>query len=83
MSGNKICSSCKKNLDTNNFIVKNKIYKTCTNCRNRKSEKRRKNICETCGIRAKFNYKTESLGIRCDTHKEINMVDITRKRCEY
>jgi hypothetical protein len=83
MSGiNKICSSCKKNIDINDFQSESKTYSTCITCRNRKSEKRRKNICEDCGIRANFNYENIKFGIRCLKHKKIGMIDIKHKTCE-
>ena len=84
MSGNnKVCSSCKKNIDINDFLYESKTYSTCITCRNRKSEKRRKNICEDCGIRANFNYENIKFGIRCSKHKEIGMIDIKHKKCQY
>ena len=83
MSGNKVCSSCKKNININDFITESKTYSTCITCRNRKSEKRKKNICEECGIRAIFNFENESFGIRCSSHKEIGMIDIKNKTCEH
>ena len=84
MSGNnKVCSSCKKNIDINDFLSESKTYFTCVTCRNRKSEKRRKNICEECGIRANYNFANIKFGIRCSKHKEIGMIDIHNKRCEY
>ena len=83
MSGNKVCSSCKKNIDINDFLYESKTYSTCITCRNRKSEKRRKNICEECGIRANYNFSNIKFGIRCSKHKEIGMIDIKHKKCQY
>ena len=82
MSGNnKVCSSCKKNIDINDFLSESKTYFTCVTCRNRKSEKRRKNICEECGIRANYNFANIKFGIRCSKHKEIGMIDVKHKTC--
>ena len=83
MSGIQLCSSCKKNISINDFIFEDKTLKTCITCRNRKSEKRKKNICEECDIRAIFNFEEFSFGIRCAKHKEIRMVDVKHKTCEH
>lgn len=42
MSGTQFCSSCKKNININDFIIEDKTLKTCIACRNRKSVKRKK-----------------------------------------
>jgi len=83
MSGKQLCSSCKKNIDMSDFIIDDKTFKTCIACRNRKSEKRRKNYCEECGIRASFNFEKQKFGIRCSLHKQIGMVDVNHKMCEH
>jgi len=83
MSGIQLCSSCKKNISINDFIFEDKTLKTCITCRNRKSEKRKKNICEECGIRAIFNFEEFSFGIRCVKHKEIGMINVISKTCEH
>ena len=83
MSGIQLCSSCKKNISINDFIYEDKILKTCITCRSRKSEKRKKNICEECSIRANFNFEAYTFGIRCAKHKEIGMVDVKHKTCEH
>ena len=83
MSGlKKVCSSCKKNIDIVDFQSESKTYSTCITCRNRKSEKRKKNICEDCGIRAIFNYENITFGIRCSKHKKIGMINVKHKTCE-
>ena len=83
MSGIQLCSSCKKNININDFIFEDKTLKTCITCRSRKSEKRKKNICEECGIRAIFNFEEFSFGIRCAKHKEIGMINVKHKTCEH
>ena len=81
MSENNYCTSCKQNLNIFEFTFDNKIYSTCNICRNKKSEKRKKNTCDICGIRAIFNFDNNSYGIKCFTHKEIGMIDIKNPKC--
>jgi hypothetical protein len=40
-----------------------------------------KNICEICGVRARYNTKNETIAKRCFNHKEINMIDIKSQKC--
>jgi hypothetical protein len=75
------CKTCKKNLDISEFTLNSKIFKTCNICRKQSSERRRKNICDVCGIIAYYNVIGEKIGIRCKTHKDINMVDVKSKKC--
>ena len=83
MSEQNFCKSCKKNLDKIEFTLEDKIYKTCNICRAQRSEKRKKNICQECGIVGIFNYEGEKNGIRCSSHKEIGMINIKDKTCTY
>ena len=53
----KKCNQCKKNKVNNDFIEEDKTYSCCNICRKLVNEKRIKNTCYTCGIRANFNYK--------------------------
>jgi len=64
----------------NDFQIDNKILKTC---KNRKSDKRKTNICEQCGIYAIYNFENEKNGICCFNHKEIGMINVLSKKCEY
>jgi hypothetical protein len=81
MTEKNLCKCCKKNLDKIEFIFENKEYKTCNICRDMMSKRRRKNICEICGINASFNVECEQTGIRCNTHKIIGMIDVKHKKC--
>jgi len=42
-----------------------------------------KNFCETCGIHAIYNIQGKSWGRFCYDHKEITMVNVKFKTCEY
>ncbi len=83
MSETQYCKTCRKNLVLNDFRRGKRLYKTCHICRGKKAEVRGglKNICETCGINAIFNYPEFSFGARCSQHKELTMQDIKHKRC--
>jgi hypothetical protein len=77
----KKCNQCKKIKVNNDFIEEHKTYSCCNNCRKLINEKRIKNICYTCGIRANFNYKDIRYGKFCKEHKEPGMVDVINKKC--
>lgn len=77
------CQQCKKILNACLFQSENKKYKKCNICRNNINSKYRKDICETCGIRASFNYKEFKNGRFCKEHSLINMVNVTSKKCKY
>jgi hypothetical protein len=82
----KKCYHCKKTLDISHFTNNNKIYSKCNQCRtiinNRNIEHSTQNICETCGIRARYNISGEQLGKFCKEHKQIGMIDVKSKRCQ-
>jgi EsV-1-7 cysteine-rich motif len=78
------CQGCRRELPTEAFIRGSKSYKRCETCR----QKRIKNVGDkqiclfpNCGIRALFNFRGESRGVRCSKHKEIGMTDIKSKKC--
>ncbi len=77
----KKCNGCKRALDDISFTRKNKVHARCNDCSSNASC--RKNICETCGINAIFNFEGESWGRFCKTHKELGMVDVKNKSCIY
>ena len=80
----KKCQSCKKSLLISLFInEKEKVLGKCSLCREKINNKKKKHICEVCGIKAIFNFKGELYGILCSKHKEIGMVDVKNKKCEY
>jgi hypothetical protein len=76
------CKTCHRDLSKDEFIKDEKQYKTCNICRDAVNSNRRKHICQVCGIKGVFNIKGEITGIRCKTHKELNMIDVTRKYCQ-
>jgi hypothetical protein len=77
----KFCSTCKKNLNSQEFIHNSREYSTCNICRNAMNIKRRKNICEICGVTALFNFYEEKKGIRCKVHIKKGMIDVIHKKC--
>ena len=76
----KICYGCKKMKPLNHYIENEKEYAKCNMCRVKLVN--RKNICDICGIRAKYNLFKEINGIRCFKHKTIEMIDVKNKRCK-
>jgi hypothetical protein len=81
MSETKFCKTCKKNLESKEFTFENKNYATCNICRNNINIKRRKHICEICGITALFNFKGKENGIRCKSHIIKYMINVRDKKC--
>jgi hypothetical protein len=77
----KKCNTCKKHLDKDEFILNGKNYAVCNICRDKIKNRRKKNICEECGIQAVFNFEGEELGVFCKKHKKNGMVDIKHKKC--
>jgi len=77
----KKCNGCKRTLEELSFTRKNKVHARCNDCSSNASCK--KNICEICGIVAIFNLEGENWGKYCKNHKEINMVNVRTKTCEY
>jgi hypothetical protein len=77
----KKCNQCKKIKYDIDFIYENKTYSCCNSCRITIAERRGKNICEVCGIRARYNYKDIKHGSFCKDHKKAGMVDVSNKRC--
>ena len=76
---NKKCYQCKKLLNLSDFSIGDRIYSKCHICR--QSLQITSNKCETCSIRAIYNYPDKTNGIRCKTHSLVNMVDIKSKKC--
>ena len=76
----KKCPGCKKLLMIERFIEEQREYAKCNTCRLKLVSK--KNVCETCGIRAVFHYEGNNYGIRCANHKEPDMIDVKSKMCE-
>ncbi len=77
----KKCSRCKHSLSDESFVYNNKTHKICESCSIK--QKKKCNICEICGIFARFNKETETHGIRCQTHKEIGMINVSTKKCKF
>jgi hypothetical protein len=80
----KKCQGCKKSLELYLFEDEKKsekIYSKCKECRYKINNKNKKNICEICGIRARYNFTNQKNGIRCKEHKELNMIDIMSTLC--
>jgi hypothetical protein len=75
----KICYGCKKMKPLNHYIENEKEYAKCNVCRIKLVNK--KNICDVCGIRASYNIDGILYGIRCSSHKDLNMVDVKSKKC--
>jgi len=63
----------------NHYIENEKEYAKCNICRVKLVNKN--NICDVCGIRAKYNLFKEINGIRCFKHKTIEMIDVKRVLC--
>ena len=79
---NKKCHNCKKILNISFFTDdKDKVLSKCNNCRLKLIKTTNK--CKVCGIRASFNFEGQIKGVRCSKHKEINMIDIKNKTCEF
>ena len=79
MSPKTRCSKCSRKLSNEVFFYNGKIHKTCFNCSD--SRKTTKNKCQTCGIRARYNYKGQEEGIFCLKHSKADMVDIKSPKC--
>jgi len=75
----KKCYQCKKTLDIVHFTDNDKVLSKCNICRSKIAKK--SNKCEICGIGACYNYENQKNGIRCATHKEITMIDVTHIKC--
>lgn len=71
---------CKKTLDIFHFMDYGKELSKCNICRMKTSKP--KNICQICGVRARYNYKGETDGVRCVKHKEPDMIDIKANKCK-
>jgi hypothetical protein len=84
ITNTKKCYYCKKTLDISHFTNNNKIYSKCNQCRtiinNRNIENSTQNICETCGIKARYNIPGEQLCRFCKEHKQVGMINVTEKR---
>jgi hypothetical protein len=78
---NKKCNGCKRELEKELFMRKDKEHSRCNDCSAKSSCK--KNICKTCGIKALYNYENFSDGIYCNSHKEPGMIDVKNKKCKY
>ena len=73
------CRQCKQSLIDTSFYYNGKSHKTCFSCS--KIRINRQNVCSVCGIRAIYNVIGETIGIRCNSHREPNMVDIKSPKC--
>ncbi len=69
-------------METAQFVDEiGKEFGTCLGCR----LKRRtglNNRCETCGIRAIYNFEGNKFGIRCSTHRDIGMINVKDRKCQ-
>ena len=76
----KKCQNCKKMLDESYFINESgKVLSKCKDCRVKLVKTT--NTCAICGIRAYFNVKGQKEGIRCNEHREINMINVKTELC--
>jgi hypothetical protein len=74
------CQGCQKDLELKFFEENGKEYKRCQDCRERRQKPVTiKQICQECGIKARFNFELEDKGIRCLRHKIDGMVNIATK----
>ena len=73
------CRQCKQSLITSVFYYNGKVHKTCFSCSKIRINK--VNICSICGIRAMYNIIGETIGIRCYTHSEPNMINVKCSKC--
>jgi hypothetical protein len=76
----KKCQYCKHILDISHFTKNDRVYSKCNECRDKINDKP-KNICDTCGIKARYNIPGEQLGRFCKEHKQIGMIDVRRLLC--
>jgi len=82
----KKCNGCKKNLSIENFKTSEnpKEFAKCNSCRAKLTS--RKNSCDICGIRARFNFNGMNYGVKCSTHMDPTMVNVFKdtesKKCE-
>jgi hypothetical protein len=63
------------------FTQNDKLYKVCNNCRKKRNDERRKNICDECGIKGIFNFENQKYGIKCKKHIEPGMIDVINPKC--
>ena len=78
----KTCQNCKKTLDILFFTDdKDKVLCKCNICRVKLIKTTNK--CKVCGVKAIYNFEGEKEGISCSKHKDINMIDVKNKKCEY
>mgnify|MGYP006140514913 CR=1 FL=1 len=73
------CRQCKQRLIDISFYYNDKLHKTCFSCSKIRISKQ--NICSICGIRAIYNIIGETIGIRCSSHRDANMVNIKSSKC--
>uniref|UniRef100_A0A6C0KF38 Uncharacterized protein n=1 Tax=viral metagenome TaxID=1070528 RepID=A0A6C0KF38_9ZZZZ len=79
----KKCQKCKKDYAINRFTCAekpDKVYANCHDCRLKLVTL--KNKCNVCGIGASYNYEGVKTGVRCQSHKEPEMVNVKSKMCE-
>ena len=78
----KKCFGCKKNLPLDVFERdQGEPYSKCGLCRSKLIVVDKKNVCDICGCKGLFNYGDIKNGIKCNTHKELGMIDVRRKKC--
>jgi hypothetical protein len=78
---NKECHKCRKSLELSHFTdEKGKVLGKCNPCRIKLIKTTNK--CSICGVKAIYNILGETEGVRCKEHKEIDMIDIKRKKCQ-
>jgi hypothetical protein len=82
ITNTKKCYHCKQILDISHFTDNDRIYSKCNGCRLVINNNKKKNICDTCGIRAIYNISGERLGLFCKEHKLVGMINITKKLCK-
>ena len=73
------CGRCCVLLHNEKFFYNGKIHKCCFSCNNKRSNP--KNICKTCGIRARYNFKNNTIGIYCKKHSKPGMVNVKNHKC--
>ena len=83
MESNKKCGSCEKYLPLNQFNKnkKGEYQYRCITCAEKRLVKNKKEECitEGCKTRASFNYENENKSLYCNTHKQIGMVNVSKK----
>ena len=79
----KHCSVCKKNKQIFLFTDVDRTFTVCNICRSYTKSRYPIKQCSICGINARYAINSNSNDRRCKAHKDINMFDVTHKKCTH